>query len=170
MERNFIRILETLLEHRVRFVVIGGVAANLLGSPSLTRDVDVCYDRADDRNLRRLSAALVEMKARLRGAPEDAPFILDAESLRRGDSFTFTTVWGSLDTLGTPSGTNGFSHLKANAQLMDLGYGLQVWVCSLEDLMRMKAAAGRDKDLIELHVLGALRDELEGIPEDEGTG
>lgn len=170
MERNFIRIIETLLEHRVRFVLIGGIAANLLGSPSLTRDVDICYDRADDGNLRRLTDALREMKARLRGASEDVPFILDAEILRRGDSFTFTTAWGSLDILGTPSGTNGFSALKANAHLMDMGFGLQVWVCSLDDLMRMKAAAGRDKDLIELHVLGALRDELDGVPEDEEAG
>jgi hypothetical protein len=34
-------------------------------------------------------------------------------------------------------------------------------VVGLEDLMRMKRAAGRPKDLAELEILGALRDELE---------
>lgn len=38
-------------------------------------------------------------------------------------------------------------------------------VASLEDLIRMKTAAGRPKDRVELETLGALRDELEGRPE-----
>ena len=36
-----------------------------------------------------------------------------------------------------------------------------VRVASLDDLMRMKRAAGRPKDLIQLEHLGALREEIE---------
>jgi hypothetical protein len=68
--------LRTLSEHRVRFVLIGGFAAALRGSPMITGDIDICYAR-DDANLRALAAALGALDATLRGAPPDVPFQLD---------------------------------------------------------------------------------------------
>jgi hypothetical protein len=152
--------LRTLTEHRVRFVLIGGYAGALRGSPVITGDVDVCYAR-DDENLQRLAASLEALGARLRGAPPDVPFRLDAATVRAGDHFTFTTTAGSLDCLGTPAGTHGFADLEASATEEDLG-GVIVRVASLDDLIRMKRAAGRPKDLIEVEWLSALRDELDG--------
>jgi hypothetical protein len=35
------------------------------------------------------------------------PFRLDARTLRNGDSFTLATDVGSVDLIGTPSGTTG---------------------------------------------------------------
>jgi hypothetical protein len=154
-----LRALETLISHRVDFVVIGAFAGRLLGSPSVTRDLDVCYSR-EPENLERLAAALVELKARLRAAPTDVPFKLDARSLRAGDSFTFATDAGDLDVLGTPAGTGGYPDLVRASQLMDLD-GLRVHVVHIDDLIRMKRAAGRPKDLIEAEVLGALREEID---------
>jgi len=80
-------------------VIVGGVAATLHGSEIPTSDLDVCYSR-DPRNLERLAKALQSVDARLRNAPRDLPFILDAETLRRGLNFTFTTNVGSLDLYG----------------------------------------------------------------------
>lgn len=154
-----LRALETLVRHGVDFVVIGAFAGRLLGSPTVTRDLDVCYSRERD-NLERLAAALTELHARLRGAPTDIPFKLDARTLRAGDSFTFETDAGDLDILGTPSGTDGYPDLVRSAQLMDLD-DLRVQVVHIDDLIRMKRAAGRPKDLIEAEVLGAVREELD---------
>jgi len=153
-----IPIFQVLTDHGVRFLVIGGIASSAHGSPSVTNDVDICYDRRPD-NLERLAAALRELEAKLRGVPEDVPFILDARSLAAGDHFTFTTVFGPLDCLGTPAGSGGYDALAANAQSIDIG--VMVAVASLDDLMAMKRAAGRPKDRVELEILGALRDELE---------
>jgi hypothetical protein len=50
--------------------------------------------------------------------------------------------------------------LVRTAESTDVG-GLTVLATSIDDLMRMKRAAGRPKDLIELGVLGAPRDELD---------
>jgi len=151
--------LRRLIDHRVRFVLIGGYAAALRGSPMMTGDVDICYAR-DPENLERLAGALVGLRARLRGAPADVPFQLDARTLERGDHFTFATDAGPLDCLGTPAGTEGFSDLDASATDIDLD-GLVVRVSSLEDLIRMKRAAGRPQDRIAVEWLSALRDELE---------
>lgn len=158
-----LRTLRTLVDHGVRFVLIGGYAGALRGSPVITGDVDVCYAR-DDENLERLAAALGLLHARLRGAPPDVPFRLDARTLREGDHFTFTTSAGPVDILGTPAGTKGFADLDGGAtdEVVD---GLTIRVASIEDLIRMKRAAGRTKDRIALEWLSALRDEAEGSPE-----
>lgn len=155
------RVLNTLQEHGVAFVVIGGIAATAHGSPSVTMDLDVCY-RRDRRNLERLAAALQQLDARLRAAPDDVPFILDAETLERGDHFTFATEAGDLDCIGTPAGTDGYDDLAAGASVVDLA-GLEILVASIDDLIRMKRAAGRPKDQVEAEILGALRDELDGM-------
>jgi hypothetical protein len=100
------------------------------------------------------------VNARLRGLDDPVPFPLDAETLQRGDHFTFATDVGDLDLLGTPRGVEGYDQVDRVADDMDLG-DFTVRVAALEDVIRMKRAAGRPKDLIELEVLGALREELE---------
>jgi hypothetical protein len=152
--------LRTLLDHEVRFVLIGGFAGALRGSPVITGDVDICYAR-DDANLARLAEALRSLDARLRGAPPDVPFLLDASTLRAGDHFTFSTSVGPLGILGTPAGTAGFADLDARAtdEVVD---GMSVRVAAIEDLIRMKRAAGRPEDLIALEWLSAVRDEPAG--------
>jgi predicted nucleotidyltransferase len=158
---EFLDGLEALVRHRVRFVVIGGVAASLRGSTTITNDLDVCFAR-DPENLERLVEALREIHARLRGAPANVPFRLDAKALDTGDSFTFVTDIGSLDVTGHPSGVpGGYEELERAAEEMTVGFGMKVKVASLDDLIRMKRAAGRPKDLIEVEVLGALRDEID---------
>jgi len=155
-----LRGLRTLVEHGVRFVLIGGYAAALRGSPMLTGDVDICHAR-DPENLERLVAALEALHARLRGAPSDVPFRLHARALEAGDHFTFATDAGPIDCHGTPAGTDGFADLVASATDEDLD-GLVVRVAALDDLIRMKRAAGRPQDRIAVEWLSAVRDELEG--------
>lgn len=152
-----LRALRILVEHEVRFVVIGGLAARLWGSPTVTNDLDVCYSR-DPANLRRLAAALAELEARLRDVDEQVPFQLEARTLRAGDHFTFGTIAGNLDCLGTPAGTEGYDDLVRTAQELDLD-DVRVSVAPVEDLIRMKRAAGRPKDRVELEILQALLEE-----------
>jgi hypothetical protein len=151
-------LLEGLEGHGVRYVVVGGIAARLLGSPTVTRDLDICYAR-DPENLAALAKLLTELHAHLRGADPGLPFQLDARRLRASDTFTLETDAGDLDLLGSPAGTDGFADLARGASRTNLG-GIDVLVASVDDLIRMKRAAGRPKDLIEVEVLGALRDEL----------
>ena len=138
--------------------MIGGLGARLHGSPSVTNDTDLCFQRAPG-NLERLAAALRQLHAGLRGADGDAPFQLDAKTLAAGDHFTLSTDAGNLDILGTPAGVDGFDALEREATVFTID-SLTIAVASIEDLISMKRAAGRPKDLIEVEVLGALRDEV----------
>ena len=63
------QILACLERHRVRYVVIGGVAAVLHGSPQATFDADICPAR-EPSDLAALALALREMKARIRAPGE----------------------------------------------------------------------------------------------------
>ena len=150
-------VLRALRSAGVDFVLIGGVAARLHGSPSLTRDVDICYSRDHD-NLERLAVVLSRVHARLRGVDEDVPFLLDARTLLAGASFTFTTDLGDLDLLALPAGVAGYEELARSADLVDLGEA-SVLVATLDDLIRMKASTGRAKDRAEVEILAALREE-----------
>lgn len=154
-------ILGRLLDHEVRFVIVGGLAAQVHGSPSLTRDIDICYAR-EFENLHSLAAALDELVAVRRGLPVDAPPMppLDARTLRAGGLFTLSTTAGDLDLLAVPDPGLDYERLRSSA-IRAMVAGHDVLVASLDDLMTMKRAAGRPKDRIELEILGALREELD---------
>ena len=152
------RLLRSLADQEVRFVLIGGWAAKLQGSPTVTADVDICYAR-EAANLDRLAAALSEFEVRLRGIEDEVPFTLDARSLRAGELFTLTSVVGDIDLIASPAGSGGFDALEANADTLELG-DLRIRVASLDDLIAMKRAAGRPKDLVEVEILEALKQEV----------
>jgi hypothetical protein len=154
-----LRALHALVKSNVRFVLIGGVAARLHGSPTLTRDTDVCYDR-DTNNVERLAKVLRSLHARLRGVDDEVPFLVDGRTLLAGANFTFVTDVGDLDVLAAPAGVAGYDELAAHADRVELD-GVTVLVASLDDLIRMKRASGRAKDRAELEILSALQDELE---------
>lgn len=96
MVTDFQRLVEALSGGRVEYVVIGGVAMVLHGSARTTQDFDICYERAPG-NLQALAAALAPFHPRLRGAPPDLPFRLDAATLRSGLNFTLSTDLGDID-------------------------------------------------------------------------
>lgn len=154
-------ILRSLNDHGVRFVLIGGLAAQAHGSPSLTGDLDICYARDGD-DLARLAATLSELSAVRRGLPAVAPRMppLDVRTLGAGGPFTLTTTAGDFDLLAAPDPGFDYERLRASAVSTTLA-GHPVLVASLTDLMAMKRAAGRPKDRIELEILGALREELD---------
>ena len=59
---SFASMLQGLTRARVRFVVVGGVAAAAHGSAQVTNDLEICYDTAPD-NIARLAALLAEWDA-----------------------------------------------------------------------------------------------------------
>jgi hypothetical protein len=124
--------------------VIGGVAGGAHGSAYGTEDVDLAYSRAR-KNLEKLAALLRDLRATLRGAPADLPFILDARSLAEGGNFTFDTELGSIDILAFPAGAPAYEVLRTEAIEITVE-GRRVPVAAIDHLIAMKEAAGRTKD------------------------
>jgi hypothetical protein len=147
-------ILEVLERHGVDYIVIGGLAAEIRGSPYATRDVDVTpsLERA---NLRRLAEALQELDAKLRIPNVDGPveFPLDQHSFDWGTTWTFVTAHGYLDIALLPDGTRGYDDLRRGATRERINETLEVSVAALADVIRSKEAAGREKDRAVLPIL-----------------
>jgi hypothetical protein len=151
------RMLATLNDGDVAFVIVGGVAATIHGSARLTSDLDIVYERSRD-NLSRLATALAPFRPYLRGAPEGLPFHLDAETLRKGLNFTLTTTLGNLDLLGEISGVGGYETAARRSMEVTI-YGAAQRCLDLDALIDAKRAAGRAKDLEVIAELELIRDE-----------
>lgn len=145
-------LLRVLVDHGVEFVLIGGLAATVHGSPFATVDVDV-VPRREEPNLDRLSAALRTLGARVYvSVDETLPFAHDGRSLADAQIWNLATPFGGLDITFVPAGTQGFADLAERAETKDIGH-LEVRVAALEDVVRSKAAAGREKDQAVLPTL-----------------
>lgn len=158
------RLLRTLERHGVRYIVIGGLGATFHGSPLRTGDADVCPAR-DGENLERLAAALREMGARLRSGDtaEGVPFPCDAAFLGQVELLNLTTGLGDLDLSFRPAGTGGYDDLRRAVVSYDLGEGLVVPVAALQDIIRSKEAADREKDRLALPTLRLLLDRARSV-------
>jgi hypothetical protein len=157
-------LLKRFADAGVDFVVIGGVAGGVHGSSLSTYDVDLTYSR-EQENLEKLAAVLGSLDAKLRGAPPDVPFLLDAKTLATGANFTFTTTMGSVDLLGDPVGAPPYERLRSAATVVDV-QGSQVRVASLDHLIAMKEAAGRPKDKLQATEYRTISDELRAPRDD----
>jgi hypothetical protein len=159
--QRLIKIIEEPLRllgrYKIECIIIGGVASTLYGSAILTNDLDVCYAR-NAGNMEKLAAALQSVNAKLRNAPPDLPFLLDAETLRHGLNFTFTTEVGSIDLLGEVRGVGFYQAVVEEAIPYEL-FGYSFPVIEINKLILAKRTAGRAKDLIALHELEAIRDQ-----------
>lgn len=147
-------IVECLDRHGVGYVIIGGVAAMLQDVPiPETLDVDVVPERKEC-NLRKLARALTEMEARLRVSddPEGVAIPLDERTFRNVSTLPFVTRFGPLDILFEPAGAPAYEQLSGDAVSLER-YGVEVAVASVEDLITMKRATGREKDASHLTFL-----------------
>jgi hypothetical protein len=153
---DFEKTLIFLLDHEIDFVVIGGVAMYAQGSAVLTRDLNICYNRAR-ANVERMTEVLETIHPRLRGVPEGLPFRLDAETVLKGLNFTLITDYGNLDLLGEVAGIGDYQAARASSDEGEL-FGRRCLVLSVEALIRAKRAAGRPRDLAAIPELEALQE------------
>lgn len=151
---EFRAILEALSHVDVEFIVIGGVAASMHGSPVVTYDLDIIHRRTQPNTVR-LAEVLARLDAcyrehgekRLRPTPE---------SLLLPGSHLLETSRGQLDVLGTLAGGEVYEALVHRSVVFDLGDGLSVRALDLEKLIEVKAATGRARDRYALFHLEAV--------------
>lgn len=148
--------LTALNEGGVEYVVIGGVAATAQGSAYVTFDVDICYARTDDNQMR-LVTVLQRLKAYLRGVEPGLPFTLDARTLRNTPALTLVTSEGDLDVMDRVGGVGEYEAVLAASEPTSL-FSVPTRVLSLDALIASKRAVARAKDQIALVELEALRE------------
>lgn len=144
------RILRTLAEHEVDYVLIGGLAVQTHGHVRTTNDADLIPAPEPD-NLARLVAALRALDARvLNPGQEDTE--IDATMLPRATIWQFTTRDGGIDVMHEVPGGAPYEELRDRSLRVKLG-DVEVPVVDLDDLIRMKLARGRPLDLEDVAAL-----------------
>lgn len=145
---DFREFIELMIEHDVRFVMIGGFAFNLYRNPRATGDIDF-FLSADAKNESLIRKVLIDF-----GFGEtltedyllspDAVIMLGRSPIR-------------IDLLTKISGVE-FSEAETSCKFINLD-GLSVPVISPELLLKNKLAAGRPKDLADAEALQKYLDE-----------
>lgn len=158
-------ICSALNAHGVRYVVVGGFAAVIHGSPLPTADIDIVPDRSED-NLERLARALRSIGATLRtaagpiAAPIDRRFLADMAFM-----LNLATDHGDLDLTFEPAGPRRtFDDWDQDGLDVAIAEDLVVRVAHLDAVIDSKRATGRVKDERALPYLESLRDELNRHP------
>lgn len=159
-------LLRSLVEAGVDFVLIGGQAGIAHGSSYPSFDVDVAYGRGH-ANALSLVVCLDKLDVRLRGAPADLPFQLDARAIENGANFTFTTRFGDLDVLADIAGIRDYDDLSKAAEVKEIG-GVRVRIASIDHLIAMKRAANRPKDRLMLEEYIVIAEEQRRLEEESG--
>lgn len=159
MPTDFIGLFTLLAAARIRFVVVGGLALLLHGLDRLTADVDMAIDLSTD-------AALEAVRALTGGgyramAPVDPLSLADPELRREWQTTRNMKVFSFWDTTNTRPTLDvmlapvvSFDDLWADATLTRIG-SVEVRIASVQHLIRMKEAAGRPQDLVDLERLRA---------------
>lgn len=140
-DNRVLRVCRLLNRRRVRYLIAGGVAANLHGSVRATRDVDVLVPR-DLRNTERLLLALSELPYGLAGE-------LDPEEVL-GNPVTIVGDDPRVDIL-TVAWSVTFDHAFPNRTVRRI-QGVRVPYLSLPDLIASKQT-GRAADEADLEAL-----------------
>lgn len=149
MNSDWIELLESLVAHRVDFLVVGAWAMAYHGQPRYTGDLDLFF-RPSLENATALIQALQAF-----GAPTG--HLLVTELATRGFTVTFGVPPSRVDLLNWLSGM-AYEDAVSDAPEGELG-SVRVRFLSKRAFVVNKAAAGRPKDLLDAQMLASENDQ-----------
>jgi hypothetical protein len=152
-------LLVGLTDGEVEFVVVGGVAGGVHGSPFVTNDLDVCYATGQP-NLNRIVRVLRGWSPYPRGWEDGLPFSIDVRTLRTTPVLTLRTSQGDLDLLDRVEGVGDYADALVSSEEI-VAFSMRFRVLTLDALIRARRASARPKDLAQIPTLEALA-ELKG--------
>ena len=147
---DFLAILKVLTDHKVHFIVVGGVCGVLHGAPLTTFDLDLVHSRSR-HNLDRLISALKELDAQYRGRGDERLTPKIAHLSSPGHQLLMTK-FGPLDLLGTI----GIGHSYEDLLKHTVGLGvstMRLCVLDLETLIQVKKETISEKDKAIIPIL-----------------
>lgn len=158
---DLIRLLDGL--SAVDFIVVGGVAGTLHGSPRLTLDLDIVPD-GSDRNVHRMETALTELNAVVRDPggrtiPVTSDLLRETARATPGGQLRLRTSAGPVDLLWRLHDGRGFAELLPQSVLVSDGERT-LRVVTLDALIDIKRAADRPRDREDVAYLTRIRDRL----------
>jgi hypothetical protein len=149
-------ILREFQKHKVRYILVGGIAVNLLGFPRSTADLDILVEMSD-KNLRKIVTILKKRGYKVK-QPVDPMLIADKKTRldwiknKHLKAFNFykEEELKEVDII-LKSPVTYASAIKKIVRIRD--GDLVFPVISIKDIIKMKNSAGRDLDKFDVAVL-----------------
>lgn len=157
-EFRFDEVLRVLTRNQVEFILVGGIAAILQGSPLTTEDVDVVYLPSEE-NVTRLASALEELKAYY-SDPAGRHIEPNVSRLASFKVHMLKTSCGRVDVLRTVGKDLAYQDLIDRSRLFDVEE-FRVLTLDLETIIETKEHADRPKDRYQLPFLRQLLEEIQ---------
>ncbi len=153
----FLRVIEALNSHDVRYVIVGGFAAVMHGHDRATRDLDIFVDLQADHARKAIEALLsVGLQSRVPVDPFQFADPAQREKWRREKKalvFTMIDPQNAIFAVDLfvepPMDSERLFGRAKSIRINDLMFK----VCSLDDLIAMKTKSGRPQDLLDVKVL-----------------
>jgi hypothetical protein len=154
-------ILREFQKNKVRYILVGGMAFNLLGGDRGTLDMDIIVEMTDE-NLRKIVKVMKKAGYHVK-QPVD-PLMIADKKIREGwiknknmKAFNFykgEKTYEEVDiVIDSPV---AFKDAIKNAIEVKLG-NLSLTIISPKDFIKMKKTSGRDKDLRDIEDLKFIR-------------
>lgn len=141
---DFREFLDSLNRNKVKYLLLGGWAVGIHGAPRFTADLDVLI-ATDEKNIQKLQIALNQF---------GAPTVPNEHFKDIGRVFRMGRAPIRIEILNQASGIT-FTGCYKRRKIVDVD-GTPITIISRDDLMKNKAASGRDKDIADLRNLQAI--------------
>ncbi len=141
-------IADAFSKYGVEYLFLGKGGAIILGYPGATQDVDL-FPKKGRENAEGILKALREL-----GFPVTEP--IERDILNGKDFVQINNGPYELDLIFAPDGIESFELAKSRQHLID---GLPV--ANIRDIIDSLKAAGSERDLVDLPLLEAFREEFE---------
>lgn len=154
---SYKNVLQALSEAKVEYIIVGGVAMNLLGCPRFTNDIDILL-ALDAENIERMKKAMLALGYEQRvplsldelGDEKKAVRLIQEKNLIAYTFASPTEPLYSVDVIVDAS--LHFQHFKKQIIYKKV-WGMSLPVISIDDLIGMKQKANREKDALDVATL-----------------
>jgi hypothetical protein len=154
-------IIEAFNQAKVKYVVVGGVAFNLLGGSRATADLDVLL-AMDDENLKKTIKVLLKKGYKVKQPVDPLDFadkkIRDIwvrdKNLKAFNFYKDKSGYEELDII--VESPVSFEQARQDAVTVKAG-GYKIPVIAIDKLISMKMAAGREQDILDVKELRMIK-------------
>jgi len=158
---DYLGIFRKFNEEGVRYLVVGGLAMNLLGVPRVTYDIDILIDMEDDN-----ISALMRLTKEWGFKPKIPVNVMDFADQAKREEWIATKNMKAFNLVNAKWALSEidiiidapvtYSGARKSAKKISV-QGVSIPVISIDDLIKMKQAAGREMDKADVQYLKKVR-------------
>ena len=148
LNEDYHEMLQILLDHEVRFLVVGAYALGAYGYPRATGDLDIWVDTSAD-NSKKIYTSVAKFNAPLSE-------IVETTFTEEGIIFQIGIAPRRIDIITHIDGVD-FTHAYDQKEIIEIGE-LKIPFISKDDLIKNKLSTGRAKDRLDAEYLSGNQD------------